>query len=288
MNTITELLQPNCTIEKDGIFVTKDIANKTVWDDLAQENPTHAVISAPNEAEAEKKSIEQIADIKKHLNAGDVLLDYGSGYGRVAKYLLPQMSLKGYVALDSSFNMLRLFQQRYKGSEVEQQTPVLFVNADINAIPLKKQSVDAAVVCAVFLHNHKSIVVRSMQELTDAMKPGGTVLVYSSFPRLASLMGIQGWLYQMLLNILGRPFKNGPVRYYRSSEVYRLFSDFADVELVPVGYALLPKTIIILPWPLEVVYRKGIANPLNSLLDKITPQPLKRYFASHYDVIAKR
>ena len=184
--------------------------------------------------------------------------------------------------------MLQLFQQRYKGSEVEQQTPVLFVNADINAIPLQPQSVDTAIVCAVFLHNHKSIVGKSMQELTNVMKPGGTVLVYSSFPRLASLMGIQGWLYQMLLNILGRPFKNGPVRYYRASEIHKLFSAFAHVELVPVGYALLPKTIIILPWPLEVVYRKGLANPINALLEKITPQSFKRYFASHYDVIAKR
>lgn len=288
MHEISQLLQPHCTIEKDGIFVTKDIANKTVWDELAKENPTHAVISAPNEAAAALKSQSQIADIRRHLAPDDVLLDYGCGYGRVAQYLLPTQTLKGYIGLDSSYNMLQLFHQRYIGSEAEQATPVLFLNADINSIPLQDTSVDKVIVCAVFLHNHKSIVDRAMQQLTRVVKPGGTVLVYSSFPRLASLMGVQGWAYQMVLNIFGRPFKNGPVRYYRAAEIKRLFADFSSVELVPVGYTLLPKTIIVLPWPLEVAYRRGLANPINSALEKITPQSLKRYFATNYDVIAKR
>jgi hypothetical protein len=94
--TITER-----TVEKEGILVVNEIAEQTVWDKLAVENPTHAVISAGDETEAAKKSEQQIADIKSHLQSGDIVLDCGTGYGRVAKYLLPQMELGGYIGVDS-------------------------------------------------------------------------------------------------------------------------------------------------------------------------------------------
>jgi len=107
MESLAELLQPNRTIEHDGIHIANDIANKTVWDKLAKENPTHAVISAGDETAAAAKSATQIDSIQSHLKPTDVLLDYGCGYGRVAKYLLPQLELAGYIGLDSSYNMLR-------------------------------------------------------------------------------------------------------------------------------------------------------------------------------------
>lgn len=282
------ILKQQSTINKNGIFVSKEIAEKTVWDKLAVENPTHAVISAKDEADAAKKSEAQIADIKQYVQKDDVLLDCGTGYGRVAKYLLPQMSLGGYIGLDSAYGMLQLFKERYMRSDDEQRTPLLLLNADIHTIPLEDSSVDVAIVCAVFLHNHKSIVTRSMADISRVVKPGGKVLVYSSFPRAMTCMGLQGALYQMLLNLLGRPFKNGPVRYYRRKEINKLFSQFTEVELFPVGYGVLPKTLIFLPRPIEVLYRVGIANPINRVLEKITPARLKPYFAVHYDVIATR
>ena len=60
---LQNILKTDSVIEKEGIFVAKEIAEKTVWDKLAIENPTHAVISAKDESEAYKKSEEQIADI---------------------------------------------------------------------------------------------------------------------------------------------------------------------------------------------------------------------------------
>jgi len=282
------ILKEQDTIDRDGIFVAKDIAEKTVWDSLAIENPTHAVISAKDETDAAKKSETQIEDIKLHLEEGNVLLDLGTGYGRVAKYLLPQMQLGGYIGLDSAYQMLQLFKDRYTRSESEQKTPLLLLNADIHTIPLKNDSVDAVIVCAVFLHNHKNIVERSMSELTRVIKPGGKMLVYSSFPRSATIMGLQGAFYQILLNLLGKPYKNGPVRYYRHKELSKLFTSFTEVELFPVGYSVLPKTLIFLPGPLEKLYRIGIANPINKLLEKVTPARLRPYFAVHYDVVATR
>jgi ubiquinone/menaquinone biosynthesis C-methylase UbiE len=285
---LTGLLKPQTTIDRAGIFVAKEIAEKTVWDTLAEQNPTHAVISAKDETDAALKSAEQIADIKHFLKPGDILLDCGTGYGRVAKYLLPDMQLGGYIGVDSAYQMLSLFQQRYKLSEAEQKTPVLFINADIHTLPLADASVDVVIVCAVFLHNHKSVVERAMVDIKRVLKPGGTVLIYSSFPRTVSFMGLQGHFYQSILNLMGRPFKNGPVRYYRRREIMRLFHGFSEVELRPVGYAFLPKTLIFLPGFIETAYRVGLANPINSLLEKITPAILKPYFAVHFDVVAKR
>lgn len=282
------LLKPQKTVVKEGIYVASEIAEKTVWDKLAVENPTHAVISAVDEEGARVKSAPQIADIKRHLKAGDVLLDLGSGYGRVAKYLLPDEVLGGYIGVDSAYAMLSLFKQRYDTEPLEQRTPALFLNADIHTLPLKDASVDVAIVCAVFLHNHKNVVKQAIAELQRVMKPGGTVLVYSSFPRSATAMGIQGHLYQGLLNLLGRPYKNGPVRYYRKKEILQLFSGFAALELHPHEFSVLPKTLIFLPKPLEIVYRRGIANPINALLQKITPASIQPLFAVHYDVVATR
>lgn len=286
--TLQDLLKPQVTIERDGILVAKEIAEKTVWDTLAIENPTHAVISAKDEAEAARKSTAQLTDIKNHLTGSEVLLDCGAGYGRVAKYLLPDMPLKGYIGVDSAYEMLTLFKQRYHGSVAEQQTPLLLINADMHTLPLKDGSVDAAIVSAVFLHNHKSVVEQAMREIKRVLKPGATLLVYSSFPRAVTFMGVQGLAYQALLNLIGRPFKNGPVRYYTRREVLHLFDSFTEVELKPVGYAVMPKSLIFLPNILDKVWRIAIANPLNFLLEKITPPFLKYYCAVHFDVVAKR
>jgi len=285
---LLSLVDSHEVTDKGGIFVTKGIADKTVWDTLAVENPTHAVISAKNEADAAKKSVEQIADIKAHVQPTDIVLDYGCGYGRVAQYLLPQYPIAGYIGLDSAYDMLTLFKQRYTGSGEEQQTPLLLINGDIHTVPLKDNTIDVVVVSAVFLHNHKEVVKRSMAELKRVLKPGGTLLVYSSFPRSATLMGIQGLLYQAFLNVLGKPFKNGPVRYYRRNEIYRLLDGFAEIELRPHSFAVLPKSIIVFPRTLDTVYRLLLANPVNRFLEGITPARLKPFFAVHYDVIAKR
>jgi ubiquinone/menaquinone biosynthesis C-methylase UbiE len=287
-SNLSLLLLRNQTVERNSIHLCKNLTDQTVWDTLANENPTHAVISAKDEADAALKSRDQIEDMKRNLKEGDILLDLGCGYGRVAQYLLPQIELGGYIGVDSSHTMLSLFLQRHKMNSLEQRTPLLLVNADIHTIPLADKSVDIVIVCAVFLHNHKDVVRKSIAELERIIKPNGKLLVYSSFPYGTSLLGVQGHLYQAFLNLMGKPFKNGPVRYYSKREVSKLLKGFAEVELIPTGFAVLPKTIIFLPRPVEKLYRLGIANPVNRFLEKITPISLKPYFATHYDVVAVR
>ena len=285
---LKDILKKETVIERDGIFVAREIAEKTVWDKLAVENPTHAVISASDEESAKVKSEVQINKIASYVNQDTVLLDLGSGYGRVAKYLLPKQTLAGYIGVDSAYEMLSLFKQRYQETPQEQSTPTLFVNADIHTLPLNNDSVDVVVVSAVFLHNHKTVVSQSIEELKRVLKPGGTLLVYSSFPRGYTAMGIQGHLYQGLLNVLGKPLKNGPVRYYSKKELRKMLQDFSEVTFVPDQFAVLPKTLIFLPRFLEVLYRKGVSVPVNNILEKIAPSFLKSQCAVFFDIVAKR
>lgn len=287
VNTPTTIVRENDVTEKFGILVDKHIADSTVWDKLAKENPTHAVISAGNEADAAAKSKDQIDELLAELQDG-IVLDLGCGYGRIAKYLLPQRTFAGYVGMDSAYEMLTIFKERYLRTPAEQTTPAIFLNADIHTIPLHDATIENVIVAAVFLHNHKSVVRQSIEEVYRVVKPGGQVLVYSSFPNKWSLMGLQGAFYQMLLNVMGNPFKNGPVRYYGKREVAHLFEHFSEVSIRPYGFALLPKRLIFLPGVLDRLWRIGVANPINGMLETILPRAIANRFPSHYDVTAVR
>ncbi len=66
---------------------------------MASENHFQA-ITAANETRESEKSLPQINLIKNEINNNCVLLDIGCGYGRLAKYLLKEIRLEGYVGLD--------------------------------------------------------------------------------------------------------------------------------------------------------------------------------------------
>ena len=282
--TLLNLCKTSDIAAKSGIHISKHIAHTTSWDALALAQPDDPLPALTDQAAISA----HIQHLKPYLGADTVLLDYGCGYGRLALPLLQQQPLAGYIGLDSSYEMLQLLRDRADRLDPQPATPRLLLNADINNPPLQPATIDVAVVSVVFRHNHKSVVKPAVHELARVVKPGGTVLVYQAFPRVWTLAGLQGQLYQMALNLLGRPFKNGPERYYTASEVRRLHSDFASVQLHPVGFALIPPTILILPRPLQTLWSTFIATPTNTILQKLTPPPLQRYFATHYDVVAKR
>ena len=269
---------------KSGVHISRHIAHTTGWDALALAEPDDPLPVLADQAAISA----HIQHLKPYLGTDTVLLDYGCGYGRLALPLLQQQPLAGYIGLDSSYEMLQLLRDRADRLDPQPVTPRLLLNADINDAPLQPATIDAAVVSVVFRHNHKSVVKPAVRELARIIKPGGTVVVYQAFPRVWTLAGLQGQLYQMALNLLGRPFKNGPERYYTRGEVRRLHSDFASVQLHPVGFALIPPTILILPRPLRTLWSTFIATPINTILQKLTPPPLQRYFATHYDVVARR
>ena len=78
------------------------------------------------------------------------------------------------------------------------------------------------------------------------------------------------------------------MRYYSKREVITLHAGFSKIVIKPVAFAFLPKTLIFLPGPLEALYRNGLANPFNRLMERVLPASMKPYFAVHYDIIATR
>lgn len=273
-------------IEKDGIYIPPKFNNGTVWDTLATQDFLDAATSATSEAHAIQKGESQIVELATEANLG-IILDLGCGYGRVAEQLLPRRSFDAYIGVDSSLTMLSLAHTRKKEMS-EIVTPMYFVYGEIDALPLIDASVDTVVVSAVFLHNHKSITQKSVEEIYRILKPGGKIFVYGSFPTQESLMGIQITLYMLFLRLFGDPYRNGPVRCFSKGEVRKLFKNFTALRIVPSGFAVLPKRILLLPRPLYLMYLRFVANPINSILHKIMPHSLVSFFATHHDVVATK
>lgn len=275
---------------KEGFYYKKDgyISPIKNWDTLAGENHIHAAVSASNEEDEAKKSEYAVDKLIKELENG-YILDLGCGYGRLEKYVLKQRMFNGWIGLDSSANMLDIFNQRYSAESDEQRTPLFLINSDINQIPLKDSVVDNVVVSAVFLHNPKEYTKKSLEEVYRVMKPGGKIFIFSNFPNANSLLGLEGNAYLWLLKLLGKQDKNGPVRYFNPREVERLFGQFSSVNIIKYGFQVIPKTIIGLPEIINQAYRAIIANPLNYLFERILLQSIKqKYFFTHIDLIATK
>lgn len=284
MNNLESLLLKN-TVRYD--FYWKQVNYESsieIWNSLAKKNPIYAAVAAKDERKEQRKTVKTIGLLKSNLNDGNIL-DLGCGYGRIAKYLLPVRKFTGYVGVDGSVNMLKIFSDRYTNTQ-EKETPLLLINSDIDNIPLNDCSVDNVIISAVFLHNHKNITKKSIGEVFRLMKPGAKLFIISSFPNICNLVGLQGTLYLWILKIFGCEFKNGPLRYFSKNEVSMLLNKFKKIEINPVGFSMIPKSIIIFPEFLNPLYRRVVFNPTQYLLEKMIPDKFKATFCAHYDVIA--
>ncbi len=256
------------------------------WNELAKEDAVHAAISATSEEQERKKGAEAIELIRQNLTHESVLLDVGCGYGRVAKYLLPTFPLAGYVGVDSSRVMLTKFFERYERSSEEQKTPLTLVHGDIQNLPLKDNSVDCAIVSAVFLHNPKEITQTTITEIRRVLKPGGKLVIVSSFPNVLSLTGLQGSLYLAYLHLTGQGDKNGPVRYFYPGEVRRLLKDFQSTTIIPAGFSFIPKTLLGAPAFLQAKHEAWIYRPVQNWLKAHAPAGFLRFFCAHHDTVS--
>jgi len=257
------------------------------WNDLATENEIHAAISTFNVAKEEMKSRESVEFVMAHIAPGERVLDLGCGYGRIAKYLLPRVRLEAYVGVDCSPVMLRKFHERYASSETERATPLVLVRGDIDRIPLQDASVDACIVSAVFLHNHKDVTRASIAEIRRVLKPGGRMLVLSSFPNGRSLTGLQGWAFLGYLTLRGLGRKNGPVRYFRRAEIEKLLEGFSQVSIRPSGFSILPKTILGMPKGMRFAYR-SFYDRVHAFLGRRLTEAARSVFCVHFDVVARK
>lgn len=256
------------------------------WNLLAEENATHAAAAARNEAAEERKTAPNIEFLARHLEPGMRVLDVGCGYGRMAKFLMSRMAFAAYVGVDSSSVMLAKFGARYVASPAEGRTPILLINADIDRLPVRDAAIDACIVSAVFLHNHKDVTKAAVAEIRRVLRPGGKLLVIDSFPNAVSLTGLQGLAYLSYLKTIGEERKNGPVRYFSRGEVLDLLRDFSRVTVLKNGFSLYPKTILGMPKSLRWHFRRG-HDLLHGFLRRHLPKRLQAAFCTHFDVVAR-
>jgi len=269
------------------IFATaEDRASLKNWDELAAENPINAAIAQDDERGEIKKGAHEYETILRECPGG-VLLDLGCGYGRVAKHVLPQRTYQHYVGVDDSIAMLQMFERRHASRLEEQATPITLIKASIADVPLPDASVDAVLTSAVWLHNPKDVVRRSITEVRRILKPGGKLLVFASFVNRENPAYWQEWLYtEVGLRLRGQMRRNGPVRVYGQQEIRDLFSGFTHAEVIRLGCRVLPIHWMVIPRMLNLrIWKAPIAKPFNDWACRLLGRHGAR-FCTHYDVIA--
>lgn len=97
-----------------------------------------------------------------------VVADIGCGTGNAAEVLAPLVAK--VIAIDQSDAMLAAAQKRLEGV-----TNVEFLRGDVEKLPLKNASVDAAV-CVLVLHHIEDPTV-ACAEMARVLKPGGVCLI---------------------------------------------------------------------------------------------------------------
>lgn len=282
---IHHILKPGVT-RMNGFFSVPDIDHRpTLWDELASRDPIDAAVSAHGESEELSKSKRALAVLAAELPRGTVV-DLGCGYGRIAKYLLPERAFDLYVGVDSSVVMLNIFHSRYHSRPAEQKTPIALIKSTIDDTLLKDSSVDAVFSCAALLHNPKGVCRAAVGEAFRILKPGGKLLLVDSFPNRVSPVGLIGTLYQAIYRLKGEGDRNGPVRYFSVGEIKRLLSDFSSLTIDRIGFAPLPKSFPFLSIEANNTYRRRIFEPIDRLAARYTPAPVKELFSAYIDATA--
>lgn len=285
MEDLHGILKPELVRGDDFYYRAGPQAGTNLWDLLAQENAIEAATSALDEAGERHKTKRTIDVLSACLSPGSVV-DMGCGYGRVAKYLLPNKTYDAYIGIDGSKKMLSLFRHRYLGTSVEQTTPLVLINSGVDDLPLEDQSVDGAFSCAVLLHNPKSVTRSAIREAHRILKPGGKFILIDSFPNRFSLNGAIGTFYQGVYFLKRENQRNGPVRYFRHGEIGDLFADFSSFEIARHGFALLPKGLPLLPHTWEAKYRTTLYDPSRALAERAVPRQLQKLCCEYIDVVA--
>ena len=285
---LAALLVPEASDRGGYWAVDDDVPGSRRWDELAADDPVHAAIAARSEAREAAKSEGQIDLLERELVEG-VVLDAGCGYGRIAKYLLPRRTFDGYVGVDGSTTMLEAFARRHREIPEEAATPLLLVRAPIDRIPIRSSSVQNVVFSAVLLHNPKDAARRAIAEAARLLAPGGRLLIVGGDLRNARTpAGALGSMYLGWLRLRSDADRNGPIRYWRRTELTDLVADFDDVGIRPTGFEFLPRGIPGAPRRLDRVYRRSVHDPAQWVADRTIPGTWKRRLCDRWLVRAVR
>lgn len=100
------------------------------------------------------------------LKPGDRVLDVGAGNGVLLPYLAEKVKNKGkIIALDLSWKMI------FEAARIEKKTNIWFINASVEALPIKDKAFDCVTCLATFAH--VSGKRKAISEMARVLRKGG-------------------------------------------------------------------------------------------------------------------
>jgi len=148
------------------------------WDGLARGDALDAICAGADPESFEASGREHAGQIRRVLEPGSSVLDFGCGIGRIAKYLAPHC--RELHAVDVSAEMLARARKRLAGLD-----NVRLHQVDGPALPmLADGSVDFAYAMLVLHHLAKQDAFLVLREFGRVLRPGGRF--FANFPNLLS------------------------------------------------------------------------------------------------------
>lgn len=183
------------------------------WDlKASSENKAMLMISQTANANDFWKAGQKIAlSIVPHMDANDIVLDFGCGIGRVASFVAPYV--RELWCVDASSRMLK-----FASGALLDQSNVHFSRTNGIRMQLRDEMFDFAYSILTLQHLEKEDAYAALSEIYRVLKAGGRA--YFSFPNFVSNEYFKGFLK----NVKSPDFSPIRVRLYTAQEVEKILT----------------------------------------------------------------
>lgn len=193
------------------------------WVPSDQRTARLAIYNSDDETTFEEGGQRDAERVGKYVTPASVVLDFGCGSGRVARYVAPHCA--ELWAVDASPRMLELARERLGDS-----TNLRFARChDVKIPDVASESVDVVYSFLVLQHLEREDAFLALRELRRVLRPGGTAVL--TFPNLLDDSYLEGFVRYALA---GEVANEARARIYTPQEVERVLPaagfSLVDVE----------------------------------------------------------
>jgi len=196
--------------EESADAAVADVGDPAVWEPADEETAMREVLNTTDPEAFESSGREQFEALRPFVPVDGVVMDFGCGIGRVARYVAPHC--RELWAVDSSEQMLGFARKRLAAQE-----NVRYARCDGTSIPLPDAALDLAYSVLTLQHMEREHAFMLLRELRRVTRPGGTV--YLTFPNLLSEVYLESFLGYVDGGEVANPRR---ARFYTPQEVDRL------------------------------------------------------------------